>query len=199
MYSLIVVLCLAALAFSILSQVRVNRLFQLTEPSLTLSTLYITLSLIMLCIACVMNITTTILKYNDNNTETPLWHNLDVIADSTITYHIFFIMGTFLFDLHKWIVFIVTTDTMEERQIEAERGSVYTNRRMESRIKLIGKILIVSQILLTCVFLAFLIGYLVNYGTKTGETSWILARSRFILIFYTLFLILYSVSFYILT
>ena len=88
---------------------------------------------------------------------------------------------------------------MEERQIEAERGSVYTNRRMESRIKLIGKILIVSQILLTCVFLAFLIGYLVNYGTKTGETSWILARSRFILIFYTLFLILYSVSFYILT
>jgi hypothetical protein len=66
-YSLIVVLCLVALVFTVLSQVRVHRLFQYSEPSLNLSTLYITLSLIMLCIGCVMNIVTTIIKYENGN------------------------------------------------------------------------------------------------------------------------------------
>ena len=171
-YSLIVVLCLVALVFTILSQVRVHHLFQYSEPSLNLSTLYITLSLIMLCIVCVMNIITTVIKYENGGSETEAWHNLDVIADMTLTYHLFFIMGVFLFDLHKWVAFIVTTDPTDG-QIDARRGSVVSTQRIESRIKLIGKILFVSQILLACVFLTIFIGYLASYGSIDGETHWI--------------------------
>ena len=196
-YSLLVALCLVALIFSVLSQVRVHRLFQYSEPSLNLSTLYITLSLIMLCIGCVMNIITTIINYEDNGKETDTWHNLDVIADSTLTYHLFFIMGVFLFDLHKWVAFLVTTDTMEG-QIGTPRGSLGITDRIERRINLIDMILIVSQVLLSCAFLTILIGYLANYENSDGETSWILARSKFVLTFYVLFLLLYCASFYLL-
>jgi hypothetical protein len=107
-------------------------------------------------------------------------------------------MGVFLFDLHKWIAFLVTTDTTDG-QIDAQRGTMVSTQRIERRIKLIDKILIVSQILLSCAFLTFLIGYLANYGSSTGETTWILARSKFVLSFYLVFLIIYSTSFYILT
>ena len=197
-HSLLIVICLVALVFSILSQVQVHRLFQYSEPSLNLSTLYITLSLIMLCIGCVMNIITAIIKYENDGEETTTWHNLDVIADSTMTYHLFFIMGVFLFDLHKWIAFLVTTDTTDG-QIDVQRGTTASTQRIERRIKLIDKILIVSQILLSFAFLTFLIGYLANYGNSTGETTWITARSKFVLSFYIVFLIIYSSSFYILT
>ena len=63
-----------------------------------------------------MNITTAIINYDNDGIETTTWHNLDVIADSTLTYHLFLIMGVFLFDLQKWITFLITTDEKIDEQ-----------------------------------------------------------------------------------
>jgi hypothetical protein len=90
MYSLVEVLIFGLLFFSILTQLRVARSFKFTEPTLTLSTLFISLTLVMLAIACSLNIATAVIKYDNENKESELWHQLDVIADTSVTLHLYF-------------------------------------------------------------------------------------------------------------
>lgn len=68
------------------------------------------MSLVTLLILMSMHAATTVIGFNNKYEESKLEDVLDYIGEVSIIAHIFFMIGTMLFDLKKWSFIIVTAE-----------------------------------------------------------------------------------------
>lgn len=112
LYTVLEVASVTTLVYSILILKGVYRQFRSSEPVLTAQTLYLTLSLLMLVFAILTYIVSYLINYISQNEQWTLHHIVDVVGEMTSIIHLFLLIGTILFDLNKWAIFIVSSDAI---------------------------------------------------------------------------------------
>jgi len=114
--------------------------------------------------------------------------------------------GTFFFDLYKWLIFIVSSENLEgsiaETGFDNERHRKVniTNRK----IKKLSILLVVSQVFIKIAFIVTIVGYC--SGIKVADEKerkdimfyWVMIRSRVVMTLSIIFLVVYSIAFYML-
>ena len=112
LYTVLEVASVTTLVYSILILKGVYRQFRSSEPVLTAQILYLTLSLLMLVFAILTYIVSYLINYISQNEQWTLHHIVDVVGEMTSIIHLFLLIGTILFDLNKWAIFIVSSDSI---------------------------------------------------------------------------------------
>jgi hypothetical protein len=114
--------------------------------------------------------------------------------------------GTFFFDLYKWLIFIVSSENLEGSTAEAgfdnERHRKVNN--IERKTKILNIVLIVSQVIIKIAFIVTIVGYC--SGIKVADEKerkdimfyWVKFRSRVVMTLSIIFLVVYSIAFYML-
>jgi hypothetical protein len=113
LYSILEVASVMTFVYSILIFKRVYRLFRSSEPVLTAQTMYLTLSLLMLVVAILTYIVSYIINYISQKEQWTLHHIVDVVGEMATIIHLFLIIGTILFDLNKWGIFILSSEAIQ--------------------------------------------------------------------------------------
>ena len=73
----------------------------------------------MLVIAILTYLVSYIINYLSQNEQWTLHHVIDVVGEMASIIHLFLIIGTILFDLNKWVIFILSSEAIQ-RQGEEE-------------------------------------------------------------------------------
>lgn len=94
------------------------------------------------------------MKYH-NDQEDKSYEVYDAMGSAFLTYHLFFVFGTFVFDIHKWIVFIISTNDLNK-----SRDASFLFKIEQRRKRIATWILTILQILLVLLCIAIVIGVL---------------------------------------
>ena len=131
----------------------------MSEPTLILSTLYIFLSLAFLMIFCSINIALYILLYQGLDEKSDKYVILENIGNNIATIHYAFMFGTFFFDMYKWMIFIISSENLENTGHESDNAKSKEAVKIERRTRILNILLIVTQILLKLSFITIIIRY----------------------------------------
>ena len=120
---------------------------------------------------------------------------MDRVAELSIITHLFLMVGTMLFDLNKWLLIIVSSESIEIENLP-ERESMSKLQTVQKRVKLISSGLITLQTINALTWIGFIVAYIEYYSNTIQDMYfWVPIRSRFFFVTYSLFLIVYSVTF----